>query len=116
MNSKETKDKSSVSAENDHGDPLKPKKPDKPDRKPLEPKAFTIKIDRTEYIVPEDTLKDGKLSGAQLRQLINPPLDSNRDLFEVVAGGEDSKIEDADLVEIRDGQRFFSAPAQINPG
>ncbi len=116
MNPKQEKDKSSVSSKNDNGDPLKPKQSDKHDRKPLEPKVFTVKIDRTEYKIPEDTLEGGKLSGTQIRHLVNPPIDSSRDLFEVVVGGSDRKIEDADLVEIHDWRRFFSAPAQINPG
>jgi hypothetical protein len=37
-------------------------------------------------------------------------------LFEVVPGGSDIKILDDQVVEIRDGLRFFTAPAQINPG
>ena len=40
----------------------------------------------------------------------------DRDLFEVVPGGSDKKIGDHDVVEIRNGLRFFTAPAQINPG
>ena len=38
------------------------------------------------------------------------------DLFEVVPGGSDLKIELATKVKMRDGLRFFTAPAQINPG
>ncbi len=38
------------------------------------------------------------------------------DLFEVVPGGSDKKIELTDRVKMRPGLRFFTAPAQINPG
>jgi hypothetical protein len=34
----------------------------------------------------------------------------------VVPGGTDRKIGDTEVVDIRDGKRFFTAPAQINPG
>jgi hypothetical protein len=33
-----------------------------------------------------------------------------------VPGGSDKKIGDSDVVEMRNGLRFFTAPAQINPG
>lgn len=72
---------------------------------------FTIKIDREEFKVREDVL-----TGAQLRSLPSPDIGADRDLFEVVPGGSDKKIELTDRVAIRDGLRFFTAPAQINPG
>jgi hypothetical protein len=74
-------------------------------------RAFTIKIDRIEYEVHER-----KLTGLQLRQLPKPPIGSDRDLFEVVPGGSDRKIANDMEVKMRDGLRFFTAPAQINPG
>lgn len=64
--------------------------------------------------MPPDLLKDGKLTGLEIRHLGG--VDKDRDLFEVVPGGSDRKIENGDEVEIRDGMRFFSAPATINPG
>ncbi|MCC8977908.1 multiubiquitin domain-containing protein [Bradyrhizobium acaciae] len=72
---------------------------------------YEIKIDRTEFKV-----KEHFRTGAQLRALPNPPIGPDRDLFEVVPGGSDEKIADNQEVEMRDGLRFFSAPAQINPG
>ncbi|MCS3695011.1 hypothetical protein ABIF07_000211 [Bradyrhizobium elkanii] len=72
---------------------------------------YEIKIDRTEFKV-----KEHFLTGAQLRALPNPPIGPDRDLFEVVPGGSDEKIADTQEVKMRDGLRFFSAPAQINPG
>jgi hypothetical protein len=72
---------------------------------------FTIKIDRTEYRV-----RERQLTGSQLRLLPTPPIGPERDLFEVVPGGSDRKIADEMEVKMRDGLRFFTAPAQINPG
>jgi hypothetical protein len=72
---------------------------------------FEIKIDRAEFKVTEHFL-----TGAQLRALPNPPIGPDRDLFEVVPGGSDEKIADTQKVKMRDGLRFFTAPAQINPG
>ena len=78
---------------------------------PVHPKEFEIKIDRTTYKVQQAVL-----TGAQLRQLPQPDIGPDRDLFEVVPGGSDVKIEMDAKVEMRNGLRFFTAPAQINPG
>jgi hypothetical protein len=72
---------------------------------------FHIQIDRAHF-----TVTSPQLTGTQLRQLPNPPIGPDRDLFEVVPGGSDKKIGDNDKVEMRNGLRFFTAPAQINPG
>lgn len=72
---------------------------------------FHIKIDRTEYEVHSATL-----TGAQIRSIPTPPIGPDRDLFEVVPGGSDRKIAADESVSIRNGLRFFTAPAQINPG
>ncbi|WP_407114741.1 multiubiquitin domain-containing protein [Bradyrhizobium sp. LMG 9283] len=72
---------------------------------------YEIKIDRTQFKVTEQFL-----TGAQLRALPSPPIGPDRDLFEVVPGGSDEKIADTQKVKMRDGLRFFTAPAQINPG
>jgi len=74
-------------------------------------RAFNIKIDRAEFEV-----KERFRTGAQLRLLPNPPIGPDRDLFEMVPGGSDEKIADKQEVKMRDGLRFFTAPAQINPG
>lgn len=70
-----------------------------------------IQIDRVHY-----TVKGPTITGAQLRQVPQTPIGPDRDLFEVVPGGSDIKIENGDVVELRNGKRFFTAPAQINPG
>lgn len=75
------------------------------------PKVFEIKIDRTTYKVHQEVL-----TGAELRRLPEPDIGPDRDLFEVVPGGSDLKIEANMQVKMRNGLRFFTAPAQINPG
>ncbi len=72
---------------------------------------FQIQIDRHHYTV---TLQI--MTGEQIRNVPSPPIGPDRDLFEVVPGGTDFKIGNDQKVEIRDGLRFFSAPAHINPG
>jgi len=79
---------------------------------PQPPKhEFRIQIDRVHYEVTQH-----EMTGLQLRNVPNPSIGPDRDLFEVVPGHTDRKIADDELVEIRDGERFFTAPAQINPG
>lgn len=75
------------------------------------PKQFQIQIDRVHY-----TVTSRKMSGAELRRVPPAPIGPERDLFEVVPGGTDRKISDDYIVEIQNGKRFFTAPAQINPG
>jgi len=77
--------------------------------KPLE--TFEIQIDRTHYKVHKE-----RMTGLELRHVPPTPIGPDRDLFEVVPGGLDRKIADETVVDIRDGLRFFTAPAQINPG
>jgi Multiubiquitin len=72
---------------------------------------FHIQIDRVHYTVTKEIM-----TGLELRHVPPTPIGPDRDLFEVVPGGTDRKILDDDKVEIRDGKRFFTAPAQINPG
>jgi len=72
---------------------------------------YEIQIDRKHY-----TVELKHMTGLQLRALPSPPIGSDRDLFEVVPGGPDRKISDEQVVEMRNGLRFFTAPAQINPG
>lgn len=72
---------------------------------------FEIQIDRHHY-----TVNQRRMTGQQLRHVPTPPIGPAFDLFEVVPGGSDLKIGDDQVVEIRNGLRFFTAPAQINPG
>lgn len=82
-----------------------------PQAKPPEGHEFNIQIDRVHYKVNKAIM-----TGLELRHVPPTPIGPDRDLFEVVPGGTDRKIADDDKVEIRDGKRFFTAPAQINPG
>jgi len=75
------------------------------------PDTFNIQIDREHYKVSQ-----AQMSGAELRQVPPTPIPADRDLFEVVPGHPDRKIENDDSVEVRNGQRFFTAPGTINPG
>jgi hypothetical protein len=72
---------------------------------------YEIQIDRDHYKVTEK-----HMTGLQLRHVPSPPIGPDRDLFEVVPGGSDRKIGNEEVVEMRNGLRFFTAPAQINPG
>ena len=72
---------------------------------------FEIQIDRVHFTVNKSTM-----TGAELRALPTPPIGPDRDLFEVVPGGADRKIENVDVVRMRNGLRFFTAPSHINPG
>ncbi len=79
--------------------------------KPPKPKNFNIQIDRVHY-----TVDKAEMTGAELRQVPQPAIGADRDLFEVVPGHQDRKIGDTDTVEISNGKRFFTAPSHINPG
>lgn len=74
-------------------------------------KGFQIRIDRTDYVVTQE-----KLDGEQLRHVPENPIPKDRDLYEVVPGRDDLKINDDDPVEMHDGLRFYTVPSTINPG
>lgn len=86
---------------NDHDSPTPPK----------HPHTFNIQIDRVHYKVEKSPL-----TGVELRRVPPTPIPPERDLFLVVPGGPDEKILDTTVVTLQDGARFFTAPAQINPG
>lgn len=75
------------------------------------PHRVRIQIDRGHYDVSAHSL-----TGAQLRDLPEPPISADRDLFEVRPGMEDSLVQDDTVVEMHSGLRFFTAPGRINPG
>lgn len=75
------------------------------------PERFQIQIDRVHFEVDQS-----EMTGTELRQVPPQPIAADRDLFEVVPGHSDVKIEDATVVELKNGKRFFTAPATINPG
>lgn len=86
------------------------------DPQPVERTVLHVRVDRQDIEVLPSDLHDGALTGRQIRELANPPIDADRDVFEIVPGGSDKKITDEDTVTIRDHLRFFSAPRNINPG
>jgi hypothetical protein len=84
---------------------------DQPNDETKKPHEFQIQIDRTHYTVAKE-----QMTGSELRQVPNPPIGPERDLFEVVPGHPDRKVGENDSIEIKSGARFFTAPAHINPG
>lgn len=80
-------------------------KPEKP------PKTVTIHIDRKPYKVDA-----GSLTGVQIRALPNPVIGPDFDLWREVPGGDDEKIGNDQVVELKNGMHFFSAHTHINPG
>lgn len=73
--------------------------------------AIHINIDKKPYTAPSPVM-----TGSALRQLAQPPIGPQRDLFLVVPGGDDQKIGDDEQVSLKPGMHFYSAPATINPG
>lgn len=73
--------------------------------------TFNIQIDRKHYKVSQ-----AEMTGVELRKVPPTPIPPERDLFVVVPGHPDRKIENDDIVEIQNGLRFFTAPGTINPG
>lgn len=71
---------------------------------------FPIHIDRTMFKVDAE-----ETTGAQLRALPNPPIGPERDLYQVVPGGEDIPVPDGKAVTLKPGMHFVTAP-HVNPG
>jgi hypothetical protein len=76
-----------------------------------EANAFPIFIDKKQYKVQDTSMTD-----AELRALPQPPIGQDRDLYQIVPGGEDRRIEDGERIELKPGTRFISVPRQITPG
>jgi len=74
-------------------------------------KTFSIHIDGKHYVALKSPM-----TGSELRALARPPIGVDRDLFLEVHHGDDLKIEDAQKVQIKNGEKFYSAPKTINPG
>lgn len=73
--------------------------------------GITIRIDRVEYEVFKR-----RMSGAELRAVPSPDVAADRDLWRDVPDKRDVKVQDEDVVRLKDGMRFFTAPGRINPG
>lgn len=71
-----------------------------------------IQIDRKPYKAPKSPM-----TSAELRQLADPDIGEDRDLYLTVPGpGDDDLIEDRASVELKPGMHFYTAPRSINPG
>lgn len=76
------------------------------------PKQIDFTIDRQSFEVPKQPL-----TGALLRDLAEPNIGPDRDLYlEAKGDKEDKLIELSQEVQLKDGMHFFTAPASIQPG
>jgi len=57
-----------------------------------------------------------QLTGAELRNLPEPPVATDRDLWQEVDGDLDQIIQPDDKVDLHAQMRFFTVPRVINPG
>ena len=73
--------------------------------------AIRIRIDRVDYEVFKR-----KMTGIGLRAVPSPDVAADRDLWRDVPDKRDVKVQDEDVVRLKDGMRFFTAPGRINPG
>lgn len=75
-------------------------------------RTITIHIDQQTYKVNVNAI-----TGTGLRELSDPDIGPDRDLYlEVQGPGEDDLIELDETVKLRNGMHFFTAPASITPG
>jgi hypothetical protein len=85
---------------------------DKQNDKPGNNGFVPIQIDHKPYKAPKSAM-----TGTEIRQLADPDIAADRDLFRVVPGpADDVKVADNDTVQLEPGMHFFSAPKTINPG
>ncbi len=75
-------------------------------------KPLRIHIDRTPYEVAEH-----QLTGTQLRELPNPPIAADFDLWLEERGDvEDELVVPTEPLKLKQDMHFYSAPTKINPG
>jgi len=80
---------------------------------------FSVTIKKPLAIVIDDiTYYPGekRMTGAELRNLPQPPIAADRDLWLDVPGKDDKRIEPGETIELKDGMVFYTAPSTINPG
>lgn len=79
---------------------------------PKDSKTVHIKVDKESFDVDSETL-----TGAEIRQLPSPPIGTDRDLYLSVPGPQnDRPITDDEVVGLKNGMHFYTAPSTINPG
>ena len=86
-------------------------KPDENKDKPNDPhEKWSIHIDKKQYFAEKNPI-----TGAELKALAG--ITGDFDIFKVVPGqGDDTKVGDAEAVEIKNGDHFYSVPRTLNPG
>lgn len=73
---------------------------------------IVIHIDRQQYKVEVE-----QLTGQEIRGLPEPDIASDRDLYLELAGRDpDVLVADDQVVQLKNGMHFFTAPREINPG
>lgn len=82
-----------------------------PTGKPSPNDTPVIHIDRKRYEAPSPSM-----TGTELRALATPPIGPDRDLWQEVPGGVDNLVESDEVIELKPGMHFYSAPSTINPG
>lgn len=82
----------------------RPIKPDAPGKVP-------ILIDGKKVLAAR-----GELTGAEIRNLVDPPIADDRDLWLDRDGTLDDLVENDEVIELRPQMRFFTVPRIINPG
>jgi hypothetical protein len=78
-----------------------PGKPEKPE--------IVIHIDKTQYRAPKSPM-----TGAELRAL--GAVGSDYDLWQKVPGKDDLLVDPATVIELKNGDHFYTAPGTLNPG
>lgn len=79
--------------------------------KPEAPGKVPILIDGKKVLAPR-----GELTGAEIRNLVDPPIGEDRDLWLDRDGTLDDLVEDDEAIKLRPQMRFFTVPRVINPG
>jgi len=75
-----------------------------------EPKGdIVIHIDKKQYRAPKE-----EMTGAELRALAG--ITDKYDLWKKVPGGDDIKIGRDEVVVLKNGDHFYTAPSTLNPG
>lgn len=76
------------------------------------PKEIEFTIDAQIFLLPKQ-----ELTAENLRVLAEPDIGPDRDLYlEGKGHHEDKLIAAGEVVQLKDGQHFFTAPATITPG
>jgi hypothetical protein len=55
-------------------------------------------------------------TGTELREIAEPSIGADHDLYLEVPGGQDQLIADDELVGLKNGMHFFSMQKHITPG